>query len=180
MICIIKIQSMKLIEKIFEKLLFASRWIQAPIYFGLILGSIVYTYKFIIELVHLCMHANELTEENVMLSILTLIDISMVVNLIVIVVIGGYSTFVSKLDFGQHEDKPEWLQQINAGTLKVKLAISLVGVSSIQLLRSFIDIKDVERDHVLLQILIHVVFLLSSIILAYTDKIMHGSTEQKH
>ena len=111
-----------------------------------------------------------------MLSILTLIDISMVVNLIVIVVIGGYSTFVSKLDFGKHEDKPDWLAQINAGTLKVKLAISLVGVSSIQLLRSFIDIKGIEKDHVLLQILIHVVFLVSSIILAVTDKIMHGTS----
>lgn len=171
---------MKVIERILEKILFASRWIQAPIYFGLILGSLVYTYKFILELVHLFMHTNELTEENVMLSILTLIDISMVVNLIIIVVIGGYSTFVSKLDFGQHEDKPEWLQEINAGTLKVKLAISLVGVSSIQLLRSFIDIKDVEREHVLLQILIHVVFLASSIILAYTDKVLHSSNHVNH
>lgn len=168
---------MKLIEKILEKILFGSRWIQAPIYFGLILGSMVYTYKFIVELVHLCIHANSWTEETVMLSILTLIDISMVVNLIIIVVIGGYSTFVSKLDFAQHEDKPEWLAQINAGTLKVKLAISLVGVSSIQLLRSFIDIKDVDREHVLLQILIHVVFLTSSIILAYTDKLMHDTHE---
>ena len=168
---------MKQIEKILEKILFASRWIQAPIYFGLIHGYMVYTYKFIIELVHLCIHADSWTEEMVMLSILTLIDISMVVNLIVIVVIGGYSTFVSKLDFAQHEDKPDWLAQINAGTLKVKLAISLVGVSSIQLLRSFIDIKDVDREHVLLQILIHVVFLTSSIILAYTDKVMHNTHE---
>ena len=168
---------MKILEKILEKILFGSRWIQAPIYFGLILGSMVYTYKFIVELVHLCIHANSWTEETVMLSILTLIDISMVVNLIIIVVIGGYSTFVSKLDFAQHEDKPEWLAQINAGTLKVKLAISLVGVSSIQLLRSFIDIKDVDREHVLLQILIHVVFLTSSIILAYTDKVMHDTHE---
>ena len=168
---------MKHIEKLLEKILFASRWIQVPIYLGLILGCMVYTYKFIIELVHLCMHADSWTEEMVMLSILTLIDISMVVNLIIIVVIGGYSTFVSKLDFGAHEDKPEWLQQINAGTLKVKLAISLVGVSSIQLLRSFIDIKDVDREHVLLQILIHVIFLTSSIILAYTDKLMHNTHE---
>ncbi len=171
---------MKKVEAILEKLLFASRWIQAPIYFGLIFGSIVYAYKFLMELIHLCMHATDWTEESVMLSVLTLIDISMVINLIVIVVIGGYSTFVSKLDFVQHEDKPEWLAQINAGTLKVKLAISLVGVSSIQLLRSFIDIEDIKKDHVLLQILIHVVFLASSIILAVTDKIMHNEEHANH
>ena len=166
---------MKKLERILEHLIFASRWVQAPIYFGLIIGSLLYTYKFIVELVHLCMHVADLSEEVVMLGILTLIDISMVINLIVVVVIGGYSTFVSKLDFGQHEDKPEWLEEINAGTLKVKLAISLVGVSSIHLLKTFINIQNSTREQVLLQVLIHFVFLLSSLFLAYTDKVLHDT-----
>ncbi len=170
---------MKRLEKLLEHIVFASRWVQAPIYFGLIIGSLLYTYKFVEELIHLFIHTPELTEEVVMLGILTLIDISMVINLIVVVVIGGYSTFVSKLDFGQHEDKPEWLEEINAGTLKVKLAISLVGVSSIHLLKTFINIHNSDREQVLLQVLIHFVFLLSSLFLAYTDKILH-STANEH
>ena len=107
-----------------------------------------------------------------MLGVLTLVDITMVANLLAMVIIGGYATFVSKLNLANHEDKPEWLQSIDAGTLKVKLATSLVGVSGIHLLKVFINIDHHDTQRVLLQILIHVVFLVSAIALAYADKIV--------
>ncbi len=166
----------KKIESAFEKIIFASRWLQAPLYVGLIVGGVLYAYKFIVELVHLGLTINEITESALMLGVLTLVDITMVANLLIMVIIGGYSTFVSRIDIDQHEDKPEWLQKVDAGTLKVKLAGSLVGVSGIHLLQTFINIKNHETDHVMWQVIIHVVFLLSSIILAYSEKILH----QKH
>lgn len=160
-------------ESFFEKIIFASRWIQAPLYFGLIIGGILYAYKFVIELLHLCTTINEISETALMLGILTLVDITMVGNLLTMVIIGGYSTFVSRLDIDTHEDKPEWLQKINAGTLKVKLAGSLIGVSGIHLLITFINIKSYESEDVMWQVIIHMVFLLSSVLLAWSEKILH-------
>jgi uncharacterized protein (TIGR00645 family) len=163
-------------EIIFEKIIFSSRWIQAPLYGGLILGGMLYTYKYLVELIHLCTTINEISETALMLGVLTLVDITMVANLLIMVIVGGYSTFVSRLDIDAHEDKPEWLQKIDAGSLKVKLAGSLVGVSSIHLLQTFINIKNNESEHVMWQVIIHVVFLFSALMLAYTEKILH----QKH
>ena len=163
-------------ETIFEKVIFASRWLQAPLYTGLIVGGILYAYKFIIELVHLCQTINEITEAALMLGVLTLVDITMVANLLIMVIIGGYSTFVSRIDIEKHVDKPEWLQKVDAGTLKVKLAGSLVGVSGIHLLQTFINIRNHQSEHVMWQVIIHVVFLFSSVMLAYSEKILH----QKH
>ena len=164
------------IENIFEKIIFASRWIQAPLYTGLIVGALLYTYKFIAELIHLCLTISVISESALMLGVLTLVDITMVANLLIMVIIGGYSTFVSRIDIDGHEDKPEWLQKVDAGTLKVKLAGSLVGVSGIHLLQTFINIENNEMEHVMWQVIIHVVFLLSSLMLAYTEKVLH----QKH
>ena len=164
------------LETIFEKLIFASRWLQAPLYAGLIVGGVLYAYKFIIELIHLCVNINEITETVLMLGVLTLVDITMVANLLVMVIIGGYTTFVSRLDIDKHEDKPEWLQKIDAGTLKIKLSGSLVGVSGIHLLQVFINIKNHDSEQIMWQVIIHVVFLLSSIMLAYSEKLLH----QKH
>ncbi|MDP2890309.1 MAG: TIGR00645 family protein [Bacteroidota bacterium] len=163
-------------ETVFEKIIFSSRWIQAPLYGGLILGGMLYTYKYLVELIHLFTSINEITETALMLGVLTLVDITMVANLLIMVIVGGYSTFVSRLDIDKHEDKPEWLQKIDAGSLKVKLAGSLVGVSSIHLLQTFINIKNHESEHVMWQVIIHVVFLFSALMLAYTEKILH----QKH
>ena len=163
-------------EKILEEVIFSSRWLQAPLYVGLILGGMLYTYKYLIELIHLFTSINEISETVLMLGILTLVDITMVANLLIMVIIGGYSTFVSRLDIDRHEDKPEWLQKIDAGSLKVKLAGSLVGVSGIHLLQTFINIKNHESEHVMWQVIIHVVFLFSALMLAYTEKILH----QKH
>ncbi len=161
------------IESAFEKIIFASRWLQAPLYGGLIVGGVLYAYKFIVELVHMCTSINEITETAVMLGILTLVDITMVANLLIMVIIGGYSTFVSRIDIDKHADKPEWLQKIDAGTLKVKLAGALVGISGIHLLITFINIKTYETEHVMWQVIIHMVFLLSSVLLAWSEKILH-------
>jgi len=163
-------------EIVLERIIFSSRWIQAPLYAGLILGGMLYTYKYLVELIHLFTSINEISETVLMLGILTLVDITMVANLLIMVIIGGYSTFVSRLDIDRHEDKPEWLQKIDAGSLKVKLAGSLVGVSGIHLLQTFINIKNHESEHVMWQVIIHVVFLFSALMLAFTEKILH----QKH
>jgi len=163
----------KKVESSFEKIIFASRWVQLPLYLGLIVGLLVYSYKFFIEVVHMVSHAQELSEEMVMLGLLTLVDISMVANLIVMVVVGGYATFVSKLDIDMHTDKPEWLDKIDAGTLKVKLAGALIGISGIHLLKAFINIEHMEIVQIQYQIIIHVVFLFTTLLLALTESIMH-------
>jgi uncharacterized protein (TIGR00645 family) len=116
----------------------------------------------------------DLNENSIMLSVLGLIDISMVINLLVVVFIGGYYTFVSKIDFDSSADKPDWLTKINASTLKIKLIISLVSISGVHLLKTFIDIHNIPLQDAILQVCIHLVFLLSAMILAYTDKIMHS------
>ncbi|MEK6624119.1 MAG: TIGR00645 family protein [Bdellovibrionota bacterium] len=165
---------MKRFESLFETIIFSSRWIQAPIYFGLIIGALLYTYKFALELIHLCVSVHSSTEEILMLGILTLVDISMVLNLLVMVIIGGYATFVSRLNLEHHEDRPDWLRKVDAGTLKVKLAGALVGISAIHLLKSFINIENKNYEQVKWQIVIHVVFLFSTLMLAYTEKILHA------
>lgn len=173
---------MKKIENFFESVIFASRWVQAPIYAGLIIGSVLYTYKFIVELIHLVQTVATISEEVLMLGILTLVDISMVLNLLVMVIIGGYATFVSRMHLESHEDRPDWLEKIDAGTLKVKLAGALVGISGIHLLKSFININNKDFEQVKWQIIIHVVFLFSTLMLAYTEKVLHSShhKSEKH
>jgi uncharacterized protein (TIGR00645 family) len=165
----------KAIENAFESVIFASRWVQAPLYGGLIVGALLYTYKFLVELIHLCATVNTITEEVLMLGVLTLVDITMVSNLLIMVIIGGYATFVSRIHLEAHEDRPDWLEKIDAGTLKVKLAGSLVGVSGIHLLKSFINIENKSFEQVKWQIVIHVVFLFSTLMLAYTERVLRGS-----
>ncbi|MDO9255889.1 MAG: TIGR00645 family protein [Bacteroidales bacterium] len=161
-------------EKKLEQFIFFSRWLQMPVYLGLIVASVLYSVKFMKELWHLIKDFSTLTENTIMLSILGLIDISMVINLLVVVFIGGYWTFVSKIEFDSHVDKPDWLTKINASTLKIKLIISLVSISGVHLLKTFIDIHNIPLQDAILQIAIHIVFLLSAVLLAYTDKIMHS------
>lgn len=167
--------ALKIFENFAERVIFASRWVQAPVYFGLIVGSVLYTYKFMVELVHLAVSIDTITEEFLMLGILTLVDITMVLNLLIMVIIGGYATFVSRINLNNHEDKPDWLDKINAGTLKVKLAGALVGISGIHLLKSFVDISKKDPEQVKWQIVIHVVFLISTLALAFSEKILHAS-----
>lgn len=162
----------KQFEVAMEGIIFSSRWFQAPLYLGLIVAGILYAYKFLVELIHLATTVNSITEEVLMLGVLTLVDITMVANLLVMVIIGGYATFVSRIDLQGHPDKPDWLDKIDAGALKVKLATALVGISGIHLLKAFINIKEKTSDQIMWQVIIHVVFLLSSIMLAYTEILM--------
>ena len=120
-------------------LIFLSRWLQAPLYFGLIVAQGVYVYHFIIELFHLIGEAPHIEEKEIMLTVLGLIDVVMIANLLIMVIVGGYETFVSRLRLEDHPDQPEWLSHVNAGVLKVKLATALIGISSIHLLKTFIE-----------------------------------------
>lgn len=165
---------MRTVEKKIEQFIFFSRWLQMPVYLGLIVASLLYAIKFMMQLWHLITNFTVLNENTIMLSVLGLIDISMVINLLVVVFIGGYWTFVSKIEFDNHTDKPDWLTKINASTLKIKLIISLVSVSGVHLLKTFVDIHNVPLQDALLQIGIHLIFLISAVLLAYTDKIMHS------
>ncbi len=161
-------------QQLLEKLIFGSRWIQAPLYVGLIVAGVIYAYKFAEHLWHMIHGIQSLDETKIMLGVLTLVDITMVANLLVMVIVGGYATFVSRLDIDGHPDKPDWLEHIDAGTMKVKLAGSLVGVSGIHLLQTFINVKELDEKAVMWQVIIHTVFLLSSIMLAWTERVLHA------
>jgi uncharacterized protein (TIGR00645 family) len=166
--------------KALENLIFWSRWLQAPLYVGLIFAQGVYVYHFMHELLHLITTARDLTETQVMLIVLGLIDVVMIANLLIMVIIGGYETFVSKLDLEGNPDQPEWLSHVNAGVLKVKLAVALISISSIHLLRTFINAAQVEDRVVYVQVAIHASFLVSAIAVAWTDKIMMQSLALGH
>ncbi|KAB8033753.1 TIGR00645 family protein [Fluviispira multicolorata] len=165
-------------ENALEYIIFASRWLQAPMYFGLIVVQVIYTYKFIVELIHIVASTNVSTELQILLGILSLVDVTMVANLVAMVIIGGYATFVSKLNLDHHDDKPDWLDHIDPGAIKVKLASSLIGISSIHLLRSFIDIDKMDIDKIKWQIIIHMTFIASTVFLALSEYIM--SKKQAH
>ena len=154
-------------------LIFLSRWLQAPLYFGLIVAQGVYVYHFIIELFHLIGEAPHIEEKEIMLTVLGLIDVVMIANLLIMVIVGGYETFVSRLRLEDHPDQPEWLSHVNAGVLKVKLATALIGISSIHLLKTFIEIGTpaVTEQAVLWQVVVHLTFVSSALLLAWTDRI---------
>ena len=164
-----------------SSLIFASRWLQLPLYLGLIVAQGVYVVLFVIELWHLILGATSLGEQLIMLAVLGLIDVVMISNLLVMVIVGGYETFVSRLNLQGHPDQPEWLSHVNASVLKVKLAMAIIGISSIHLLKTFIAIGTLgaedskyTADGVMWQTIIHMVFILSAIGIAWTDKLMQG------
>ncbi|MCR9252403.1 MAG: TIGR00645 family protein [bacterium] len=175
---------LKKFENFFEGFIFWSRWVQAPLYTGLVIGAFLYLVKFFQELWHIASDIFHLTELKTMLGILSLVDISMVMNLVVMVTIGGYSIFTSKIDVDQHEDKPLWLDGLDAGQLKIKLATSLASISGVQLLKTFIDFKGAaERDSyygVIIEIVIHMVFIFSALLLAHTEKTLHSYPHGSH
>ena len=154
-------------------LIFLSRWLQAPLYFGLIVAQGVYVYHFLIELGHLLEKAAHIDEKTIMLTVLGLIDVVMIANLLIMVIVGGYETFVSRLRLEDHPDQPEWLSHVNAGVLKVKLATALIGISSIHLLKTFIEIgtPGVTGQTVIWQVVVHLTFVASALLLAVTDRI---------
>ena len=163
----------KHVEHSFEQLIFASRWVQAPIYLGLIVGSVIYSYKFLVELFHLYRNVTEINEAHMMLGILTLIDITMVLNLLFMVIIGGYVTFIGICIETHNTDCPDWLEKVDAGVMKIKFTSALVGVSSIHLLKAFINIDEKNLQHVMWQIIIHFIFLVSTLMLAQTENLLH-------
>ena len=182
--------------------IFASRWLQLPLYLGLIAAQAVYVVHFMVELKHLIAAAfgsvpdlqalitsigykttvpiTTLNETVIMLVVLALIDVVMISNLLIMVIVGGYETFVSRMNLEGHRDQPEWLSHVNASVLKVKLATAIIGISSIHLLKTFIN-ADNYTDRVLIaQTVIHIAFLFSALAIAYTDKIMSSIASQKH
>lgn len=159
-------------QKTIGSLIFLSRWLQAPLYFGLIVAQGVYVYRFMMELWHLLKDSASLQETQVMLIVLGLIDVVMIANLLIMVIIGGYETFVSRLNLEGHPDQPEWLSHVNAGMLKVKLATALIGISSIHLLKTFINVQEHKEWVVLWQVVIHVTFVLSALFLAWIERLL--------
>lgn len=160
-------------------IIFSSRWLQLPLYIGLIVAQCVYVFLFLKELWHLVTHAFDFSEQQIMLVVLGLIDVVMISNLLIMVIVGGYETFVSRLRLQGHPDQPEWLSHVNASILKIKLAMAIIGISSIHLLRTFIEAGNIgiagktanyTEAGVLLQTLIHVVFILSAIGIAWVDR----------
>ena len=177
------------------RVIFASRWLQLPLYLGLIAAQAVYVWHFWIELTHLIEAAlgsqtalqalidgighksdtqvTQLNETIIMLVVLALIDVVMISNLLIMVIIGGYETFVSRMYLEGHPDQPEWLNHVNASVLKVKLATAIIGISSIHLLKTFINAANYDEKVLLWQTVIHVTFLLSALAIAYTDRLLH-------
>ena len=163
---------MKLIAHKLPNLIFFSRWLQAPLYVGLIVVLITYVYQFSVGLVHLVLRLNHLTETELMLSALDLIDVVMIANLLIMVIVGGYETFVAKISIGNEEDRPEWLNGMNAGTMKVKLALALIGISSIHLLRTFIEPSAHQNYSIMWQVIIHMTLVISALSIAFTNKVI--------
>ncbi|MBO9644408.1 MAG: YqhA family protein [Pseudacidovorax sp.] len=188
-------------------LIFASRWLQLPLYLGLIVAQAVYVVHFLVELLHLVEAAfgnqnalqalitsigykttapiTTLNETVIMLVVLALIDVVMISNLLIMVIVGGYETFVSRMNLEGHRDQPEWLSHVNASVLKVKLAMSIIGISSIHLLKTFINADNYTEKVLIAQTVIHVAFLFSAMAIAYTDKLMsttggHGKKNGGH
>ena len=186
-------------------LIFSSRWLQLPLYLGLIVAQAIYVWQFGVELVHLvdqvflgghaadaaagaaAAEPEKSAEIVIMLIVLGLIDVVMISNLLVMVIVGGYETFVSRLRLDGHPDQPEWLSHVNASVLKVKLAMAIIGISSIHLLKTFIEIGNLgtpgsklTESGVMWQTIIHCVFILSAIGIAWTDKLMQGGANGKH
>ena len=167
-------------------LVFSSRWLQVPLYLGLIIAQMVYVGLFLKELWHLVSHAASFGEQQIMLMVLGLIDVVMISNLLVMVIVGGYETFVSRLGLSGHPDEPEWLSHVNAGVLKVKLAMAIIGISSIHLLKTFIAAGNLgspgatlTEPGVMWQTIIHTIFIVSAMGIAYVDKLSTG-TMSKH
>ena len=181
-----------------SNMIFASRWLQLPLYLGLIVAQAVYVFNFLKELLHLVEAAfgsqpalqalvssigyktdvtiANLNETVIMLVVLGLIDVVMISNLLIMVIVGGYETFVSRMNLEDHPDQPEWLSHVNASVLKVKLAMAIIGISSIHLLKTFINAANYSEQMLMWQTIIHITFLLSALAVAYTDKLM-SSTE---
>jgi len=158
-------------EYYLERGLFASRWLMAPMYFGLSLALLALLYGFANELYHFVTKIPSLSQSDLLLGVLSLIDISLAGNLLLIVIFSGYENFVSKMDVASHEDKPEWQGTVDFTTLKLKLVASIVAISGIHLLKVFMDVKKTSEDEIFWMVIIHLVFVVSGVLLALMDRI---------
>jgi uncharacterized protein (TIGR00645 family) len=172
--------------RLLATLIFGSRWLQVPLYLGLIIAQCVYVVLFLKELWHLVTHATSFGEQQIMLIVLGLIDVVMISNLLVMVIVGGYETFVSRLKLEDHPDQPEWLSHVNASVLKIKLAMAIIGISSIHLLKTFIEAGNLgmpgaktTEAGVMWQTIIHVTFILSAMGIAYVDSLGQSGSNTK-
>lgn len=175
--------ALKRLENALEGMLFSARWILAPFYFGLALSLIVLLMKFGAELIHLMVTAFSSSESDVILGVLTLVDLTLTGSLLIIVIFSGYENFVSKMDHSTHTDRPEWMGTIDFGALKLKMLSSIVAISAVQLLRQFMSLGTVtpEREKELAWlVVIHVVFVVSSVLLALSDRIAGHSSTAPH
>jgi uncharacterized protein (TIGR00645 family) len=164
------------VEKTLETLIFASRWLLAPFYLGLAISLVVLLIKFMAELLHIAVHAFTSTESEVILGVLSLVDMTLTGSLLVIVIFSGYENFVSKIDHSGHRDWPEWMGTIDFSGLKLKLLSSIVAISAIQLLKQFKSLNTVSDRDIFWLVLIHVVFVVSGVLLALSDRIAgHGA-----
>lgn len=154
------------------------RWLQLPLYVGLLVILAAYVYRYLIELFHLVMNINGFDDTHIMLGVLDLIDVVMIANLLIMVVLGGYETFVSRLDLEAHPDQPEWLDHLDAGAMKIKLALALIGISSIHLLRTFIDPTKQTNYTVMWQVVIHLTLLLSVLSIAFANRLLTKTQEE--
>ena len=169
-------------------MIFGSRWLQLPLYLGLIVAQAVYVILFLKELWHLVTHSFSFSEQEIMLVVLGLIDVVMISNLLIMVIVGGYETFVSRLRLEDHPDQPEWLSHVNASVLKIKLAMAIIGISSIHLLRTFIEAGTLggaatgryTETGVMWQTIIHCVFVLSALGIALVERIGHSPEAKSH
>lgn len=172
-------RSRKAIERLVENTLFASRWLLAPFYVGLAISIFIVLIKFVQELVHLAFKAFIASEADIILGVLTLVDLSLTGSLLLIVILSGYENFVSKIDHSGHRDWPEWMGEIDFTALKIKLLGSIVAISAIQLLKVFMDVKGVPDRDLAWYVIIHIVFVVSSVLLALSDRISGESKAAK-
>lgn len=162
---------MRLIERIIEQLILASRWLLVPVYLALAATLAVFGIKAVQEAIHLLEKVLIMTEVEIVLAVLALIDLALIANLLVMVILSGYETFVSTLDVEEGQEKPSWLGKVDAATLKIKLAVSIVAISSIHLLRAFMNSGGIDDKEILWLVIVHLTFVVSALLLAVIDKI---------
>lgn len=170
---------MKHAEHLIERGLFASRWLMAPFYVGLVGALLILLYSFVAELLHFLVNISDITPDKAVLGVLSLIDLSLAGNLLLIVIFSGYENFVSKFNLKDHEDRPEWQGTVDFSALKLKLVASIVAISGIHLLKIFMNIKDIADREVQWMVIIHLVFVVSGVLLALMDKIAVSSKAYK-
>ena len=158
-----------MLERQLERTIFASRWLMAPFYVGLIVSLALLMVKFVAEVAEMLPHVFAMKDTDVILWVLSLIDLSLAGNLLIIVIFSGYENFVSKIDVGEHEDRPAWMGKVDFGGLKLKLIASIVAISGIHLLKAFMDIQKLDKEDVLWMVVLHLAFVVSGVLLASMD-----------